>query len=106
MVKPRLIKEVKEWNTTIQKFEKEVINPAVCSRETVKKVKQLMANVVAKEHGTGHALYSQNFSMAGKTGTAQKNYASKDPNKLKYISTFSGYFPAEKSQVFMYRGDS
>ena len=95
MVKPRLIKEVKEWNTTIQKFEKEVINPAVCSNETIKEVKQLMANVVDKEHGTGHGLYSPNFSMAGKTGTAQKNYASKDPDKLKYISTFAGYFPAE-----------
>ena len=33
--------------------------------------------------------------MAGKTGTAQKNYAGKDPDKLRYISTFAGYFPAE-----------
>ena len=32
--------------------------------------------------------------MAGKTGTTQKNYASKDRNKLQYISTFAGYFPA------------
>ena len=33
--------------------------------------------------------------MAGKTGTCQKDYVSKDPNKLKYISTFAGYFPAD-----------
>jgi len=33
--------------------------------------------------------------MAGKTGTAQKNYAAQDPDKLKYISTFAGYFPAD-----------
>ncbi|MFS4494864.1 penicillin-binding protein [Maribacter sp. 2308TA10-17] len=96
MVKPRLIKEVKEWNKTIQKFEKEIINPAVCSRETAKKVQQMLKNVVEKKHGTGHGLYSPNFSMAGKTGTAQKNYVSKDPDKLKYISTFSGYFPADE----------
>jgi len=95
MVKPRLIKEVKEWNTTIQKFEKEVIDPAICSKETVKKVQQLLANVVSKKYGTGHRLYSPNFSMAGKTGTAQKNYASKDPDKFGYISSFSGYFPVE-----------
>jgi len=95
MVKPRLIKEVKEWNTTIQKFDKEVIDPSICSKQTVNKVRQLMANVVSKEHGTGHRLYSDNFSMAGKTGTAQKNYASKDPDKFGYISSFSGYFPAE-----------
>lgn len=96
MVRPRLIKEVKEWNRTIFKFDKEVINPAICSKETAKQVKQLLKNVVIKKHGTGHGLYSPNFSMAGKTGTAQKNYFSKDPDKLRYISTFAGYFPAEK----------
>jgi len=95
MVKPRMIKEVKEWNRSVLKFEKEVINPAICSKETAAKVQQLLKNVVEKKHGTGHRLYSPNFSMAGKTGTAQKNYVSKDPDKLRYISTFAGYFPAE-----------
>tara|TARA_R110000772_G_scaffold103636_2_gene204790 strand:- start:177 stop:656 length:480 start_codon:yes stop_codon:yes gene_type:complete len=33
--------------------------------------------------------------MAGKTGTTQKNYVSKDPEVMKYISTFAGYFPAD-----------
>ena len=95
MVKPRMIKEVKEWNRSVLKFKKEVINPAICSKETAAKVQQLLKNVVEKKHGTGHKLYSPNFSMAGKTGTAQKNYVSKDPDKLRYISTFAGYFPAE-----------
>jgi cell division protein FtsI (penicillin-binding protein 3) len=95
MVKPRLIKEVKEWNRSVLKFKKEVINPSICSKETAAKVQQLLKNVVEKKHGTGHRLYSPNFSMAGKTGTAQKNYVSKDPDKLRYISTFAGYFPAE-----------
>ena len=95
MVKPKLIKEVREWDTTIEKFDTEVINASVCSKETASKVKDLMKKVIESEHGTGHQLYSPNFSMAGKTGTAQKNYASKDPDKLKYISTFAGYFPAD-----------
>jgi len=95
LIKPRLIKEVKEWNKSIKKFDKEVLNTAICSKETARKVQQLLKNVVAKEHGTGHSLYSKNFSMAGKTGTCQKNYESKDPDKLKYISTFAGYFPAD-----------
>jgi len=96
MLRPRLIKEVREWDKTIHKFDKEVINPAICSKETAAQVKQLLKNVVEKKHGTGHRLYSPNFSMAGKTGTTQKNYVSKDPDKLRYISTFVGYFPAEK----------
>ncbi len=95
MVKPRLIKEIREWNKTVKKFDKEVLNPSICSKETIGKLKAMMKNVVEKEHGTGHGLYSPDFSMAGKTGTCQKNYASKDPNKLKYISSFAGYFPAD-----------
>ncbi len=93
MVKPRLIKEVREWNKTIRKYDKEVLNPSICSKETIKKVRQMMKNVVEKEHGTGYGLYSPNFSMAGKTGTAQKDY--KDKSKLNYISSFAGFFPAE-----------
>ncbi len=95
LLRPRLIKEVKEWNKTIYKFEKEVIKEAICSKETAKQVRDLLKNVVEKKHGTGHRLYSPNFSMAGKTGTAQKNYVTRDPDKLKYISTFAGYFPAD-----------
>ena len=95
LLKPRLIKEVREWNKTIYQFEKEVIDPQICSKETIAKVQDLLRDVVEEDNGTGHRLYSPNFSMAGKTGTAQKNYVAKDPDKLRYISTFAGYFPAE-----------
>ncbi|MEW2919987.1 penicillin-binding protein [Muricauda sp. ANG21] len=94
-VKPRLIKEVREGNDVVKRFDRQVLNSSICSKETVKKVQKLMKNVVVKNHGTGHKLYSKNFSMAGKTGTAQKNYVEKDPDKLAYISTFAGYFPAD-----------
>lgn len=95
MVKPRLLKEVKEWNKTIEKFDKKVLNPAICSQSTIKKVQQILKNVVEKSHGTGHRMYSDNFSMAGKTGTTQTNYVSKDRSKYEYISSFAGYFPAD-----------
>ena len=95
MVKPRLLKEVKEWDKTIEKFDKKVLNPAICSQETVKKVQKILKDVVESKHGTGHGMYSKNFSMAGKTGTTQTNYVSKDKNKYEYISSFAGYFPAD-----------
>ena len=95
LIKPRLIKEVKEWNKSIKKFDKTVLNKAICSQETVKKVQQLLKDVVEKEYGTGHGMYSKNFSMAGKTGTTQTNYVSKDRDKYEYISSFAGYFPAD-----------
>ncbi len=96
LLRPRLIKEVREWNKTIYQFDKEVLNPSISSEETIKKTQDLLRQVVENENGTGHRLYSSNFSMAGKTGTAQKNYVTKDPEKLGYISTFAGYFPAEE----------
>lgn len=91
MVKPRMIKEVKEWNKTIEKFDVEITNNKICSEETVSKMKKILENVV--KNGTGKSLYSPNFSMAGKTGTAQKNYD--DKSKLGYISSFAGFFPAD-----------
>ena len=94
LLRPRLIREVREWDRTVEIFEKEVLHPAICSKETVGKVQTLLRNVVSKSHGTGHKLDSPHLSLAGKTGTAQKNYVGKDPEKLAYISTFAGYFPA------------
>jgi cell division protein FtsI (penicillin-binding protein 3) len=95
LVKPRFIKEVKEWDKTIERFDKKVIDPAICSKETVNKVKEMMKNVV--ERGTGKSLYDPNFSMAGKTGTAQTEYWMKDwASNRRYISSFVGFFPVEK----------
>ena len=92
MVKPRFLREVKEFDKTIVPFEKEVLNKAICSKETAKKVQRMMKNVVEKKHGTAHNIYSPNFSMAGKTGTCQTEYW-KEPGL--YIASFAGYFPAE-----------
>ena len=93
MVRPKFLREIKEIETSIETFDTEIINPRICSEETVLKLQQLLKNVVEKEHGTGHGLYSSEFSMAGKTGTCQKDYVNKD--QLNYISSFSGYFPAD-----------
>ena len=93
MVQPKFLKEVREFDKVLVPFEEKVINSKICSQQTVGKVQQLLKNVVEKKHGTGNGLYSKNFSMAGKTGTCQKDYANKD--KLNYISSFAGYFPAD-----------
>ncbi len=93
MVKPQFVSEIKEWNKTIKKFDTEVINPKVCSPETLKKVKAVLQNVVKK--GTGSKLYSKEFSMAGKTGTAMVNYGKAGREGMYYASSFVGYFPAD-----------
>ncbi|OCB74469.1 penicillin-binding protein [Flavobacterium crassostreae] len=93
MVKPQFISEIKEWNKTILKVDTEVINPRICSPETIKKLKVVLANVVKK--GTASKLYSKDFSMAGKTGTAQVNYGKRNGAGMYYASSFVGYFPAD-----------
>ncbi len=94
LVKPQFVTEIREWNRTVKKFDTEIINPQICSPETIAKLKAVLANVVKR--GTGSKLYSKDFSMAGKTGTAQANYSRKDGEALHYISSFVGYFPAEQ----------
>lgn len=96
LVRPLFVQEIKEWNNTIKKFDKEVIIPKICSQETIDQVKAIMENVVKK--GTGSKLYSPNFSMAGKTGTAQVNYGKGKGDNMYYSSSFVGYFPADEPQ--------
>ncbi|MCF6223897.1 MAG: transpeptidase family protein [Flavobacteriaceae bacterium] len=91
MVKPRFVKEIRTQNEVISKFEKEVIDPKICSQETIDKVKEMMLNVVRR--GTAENIYDENFSMAGKTGTCQTEYWT---DKTQYISSFVGYFPADE----------
>ena len=93
MVKPQFVSEIKEWNRVIKTYNKEVINPKICSDETIGKLKAVLQNVVKR--GTGKDLYSKNFSMAGKTGTAQANYGKNGGSEKHYISSFVGFFPAE-----------
>ena len=93
MVKPQFISEIKEWNKTIKKYDKQIINPKICSEKKKKKLKACLQNVVKR--GTGAKLYSKDFSMAGKTGTAQANYGTNGGNDKHYISSFVGFFPAE-----------
>lgn len=95
LIKPRFIRAVKEFDRDIEVFEKEVLVNTICSNETLRKIQAILKNIVIR--GTGQKLYSETFSMAGKTGTARTDYADievwkKDP---KYVSSFAGYFPSE-----------
>ncbi|MFD0963495.1 penicillin-binding protein [Pseudofulvibacter geojedonensis] len=95
MVKPRLVKEVRDFkqNKPVEKFDKVILNPRICSAETIGKVKEMMKNVV--ERGTAKNIYSPEFSMAGKTGTCRTDYGNKKADK-NYVASFAGYFPADK----------
>ena len=94
MVKPKFVKEIRSWDKHVDYFDKVVIDPKICSDETIRKVQEILKNVVVR--GTGRKLYDKNFSMAGKTGTVRTEYWFDDwASNKRYISSFTGYFPAE-----------
>ena len=95
MVKPQFIKEIRSWNQQVEQFDTEIVHERIASETTIDKVQEILKNIVKR--GTGKSLYSENFSMAGKTGTARTDYANAEEwNKdRKYVSSFAGYFPAE-----------
>ena len=94
MVKPRFLKSIKEFSREVEVFEKEVLNQKICSDKTLGEIREILKNVVIR--GTGRRMYSDNFSMAGKTGTARIEYWMKDwEENPRYISSFAGYFPAD-----------
>lgn len=94
MVRPKFVKEIRSSNKVIKTFETEIINPKIASEETIKQTQEILKNIVKR--GTGRSLYSRDFSMSGKTGTAQTEYWMPDwKSNRRYISSFAGYFPAE-----------
>jgi cell division protein FtsI (penicillin-binding protein 3) len=94
MVKPRFIREIRVMNEEVETFKTEVLNKQICSHKTLNEIRDILKNVVIR--GTGEKLYSEYFSMAGKTGTARTEYAASDwADNKRYISSFVGYFPAE-----------
>jgi cell division protein FtsI (penicillin-binding protein 3) len=94
MVKPKFIDRISNFGETpVKYFEKEVLNPSICSQETLQTVQKMMLNVVDKKWGTGYRIKDENFSIAGKTGTCQVDYTTEE---TQYVSSFVGYFPADE----------
>ncbi|OSY87421.1 penicillin-binding protein [Tenacibaculum holothuriorum] len=104
VVKPRFVKELRVGNKVEKSFDKIVLKEKIASQTTINKVRKIMENVVKR--GTAKNIYSPNFSMAGKTGTAKKWIPKhKDENgktvyghysSKYYTSSFAGFFPAKE----------
>lgn len=96
MVKPKFVEEIRKYDKVIERFDAQVINPAICSKTTIKKVKSMLEAVV--EYGTASNLRNANYKIAGKTGTAQianAKYGYKYESKVSHQASFCGYFPAD-----------
>ena len=93
MVKPTFLESSNKLGALKKNtFKKQILNPSICSKETLSIVKKMLYDVVHHKNGTAKNIKSNNIKIAGKTGTSQVGYGT---DKVDYISSFVGYFPAE-----------
>lgn len=94
MVQPQFVKEIMRGNEVVETFAPKVMIDHICSDQTLADVQTCLKGVVKR--GTGQALQSAYFDIAGKTGTSRildnQNTMSSD---AKYQASFAGYFPAD-----------
>jgi cell division protein FtsI (penicillin-binding protein 3) len=96
MVKPQFVEEIRHSGKTVKAITPEVLNPAVCSPETIHQLQLLLEGVV--ENGTAQNVRNPVYKIAGKTGTAQIATAGEGYDKQNYKASFVGYFPADNPQ--------
>ncbi|MFZ5631878.1 MAG: stage V sporulation protein D [Bacillota bacterium] len=97
LLKPQLVKEIKDSRgKTVKTFKPEPIR-TVMTREASDQVKALLENVVSK--GTGRNAYVEGYRVAGKTGTAQVVGESGGYVSGRYVASFTGFAPLENPRV-------
>ena len=92
MMKPQFVKHIKKGTYLEKEFDPVVLNPSLCSDETILDLKELLEGVV--ERGTAKNIKARGFKIAGKTGTSKIAIGSSGYGK-KYQASFCGYFPAK-----------
>lgn len=107
MMKPFVIDQIKNPDTgeVTAKSEPEEAGKPI-SAETAEKVKEILATTVTSEVGSGRPFALQDYTVAGKTGTAQVpgadgRYMTGTNN---YLFSFLGMAPVENPELLIYIG--
>ncbi len=92
MVKPQFVKEIRDGDRVVKKFQTKVLNEQICKPETLKDVQLMLKGVV--KNGTARNIRTRGFDIAGKTGTVQLIDDNGEYSD-KHQASFCGYFPAD-----------
>jgi len=98
LMRPYFVKSLLQNGETLKEFSPTVLNPKICSDETLVKIHNMLDSVVRSVRGTGKPANSKFVTIAGKTGTAQLSKGSKgykDGGKSHQVS-FCGFFPSNE----------
>lgn len=95
MVKPKFVKAIARNGEIVEEYPTEIVNPKICSDETLQQIQTILRKVVSE--GLAKPAGSKQFSVSGKTGTAQisQGKAGYKTNGVSYLVSFCGYFPSE-----------
>lgn len=95
MVKPKFVKSIVKDGEVVEEVPTKVLNPSIASPKTIDQIQTILEKVVSE--GLGKRAGSKQFSVSGKTGTAQVSQG-RDGYKsgvMHYLVSFCGYFPSE-----------
>jgi cell division protein FtsI (penicillin-binding protein 3) len=97
LMRPMLVSRLEDRDgRVVQKYEPQRIRQVI-SEATDSQMVNILKTVVSPE-GTAPGAAMQNYTAAGKTGTAQKpEHGGYAPDK--FVSSFIGFFPADDPQV-------
>jgi cell division protein FtsI (penicillin-binding protein 3) len=94
MMKPYLVQRTEHYGEIMKEFRPYTIKRSIASNNTIRKAKELLREVVIS--GTAHNINTDNYAIAGKTGTAQLNYHKFRATKgIRHQAGFCGFFPAD-----------
>ncbi|MFD2868684.1 penicillin-binding protein [Kurthia populi] len=105
MMQPYVIEKIVDPNTgkTVEQHEPTVKGQPI-SAETAKEVRETLATTVTSEHGTAQKFASEDYTVTGKTGTAQipKAGGGYSWGKNQFLYSFLGSAPADDPELVMY----
>ncbi len=107
MMKPYVIDQIKNADTgkvAVKSEPEEAGHPI--SAETAEKVKEVLASTVTSEVGSARGFALQDYTTAGKTGTAQvpKEGGGYLKGRNNYLFSFLGMAPADDPELLIYIG--
>ncbi len=97
LVMPRIVKSITSADGKAISSLSPVVLRQVISPETARQIGDALRGVVS-DRGTAAAAAVPGFTIAGKTGTAQKVNPNGGYEQGKYVVSFSGYLPAERPE--------
>ncbi len=97
LYRPYIVKAIKDkYDEEIKTFEPVLVR-RVISESTASRMQKILTGVV--EDGTGKLARVNGFSVAGKTGTAQKVEPNGAYSHSKYVASFIGFAPADEPLI-------